>query len=107
MEKKPEFIFPLMLEINTNSHIETFSKYVKTYDKSMEKIPIPHDSIDITDFDIDEELKFLLHMGVGIYYKNLDPDYSNLILEMLTDRQLSYIIADEHFVMEQIIKYQL
>ena len=97
MHKKPEFKFPSVLEINTPTHIETFAKYVKSYDKTVLKVPITHDRIDISEFDIDEELKFLLYMGVGLYCKNLDPDYCNLVLEMLSDRQLSYIIADESF----------
>lgn len=97
MHRKPEFIFPSVLELNTHSHIETFAKYVKSYEKSVLKVPITHDSIDITEFDIDEEVKFLLYMGVGLYSKNLDPEYCNLVLEMLTDRQLAYVIADESF----------
>ena len=36
-------------------------------------------------------------MGVGLYCKDLDPDYCNLVLEMLSDRQLAYVIADESF----------
>jgi hypothetical protein len=97
MHRKPEFKFPELLEINTHLHIETFAKYVKSFEKSVLKIPITYDSIDITEFDIDEELKFLLYMGIGLYSKNLDPDYCNLVLEMLSDRQLAYIIADESF----------
>ena len=97
MHKKPEFKFPPMLEINTHAHIETFAKYIKSYDKSILKVPISHEQIDITEYDIDEELKFLLFMGVGLYCKKLDPDYCNLVLEMLSDRQLAYVIADESF----------
>jgi hypothetical protein len=97
MHRKPEFKFPTVLELNTHSHIETFSKYVKSYEKSVLKIPITHDSIDITEFDVDEEIKFLLYMGVGLYTKKLDPEYCNLVLEMLSDRKLAYIIADESF----------
>jgi hypothetical protein len=97
MHRKPEFKFPEILEINTHAHIETFAKYVQSYEKSVLKVPISFDSIDITDFNIDDELKFLLYMGVGLYCKNLDPDYCNLVLEMLSDRQLSYVIADESF----------
>lgn len=97
MHKKPEFKFPLMLEINTHAHIETFAKYIKSYDKSILKVPISHERIDLTEYDIDEELKFLLFMGVGLYCKKLDPDYCNLVLEMLSERQLAYVIADESF----------
>lgn len=97
MHLKPKFRFPQILEINTHEHIEVFSKYVKSYDKSMLKNSINCEKIDITNFSIDEELKFLLFMGVGIYSKDLDSDYCNTVLEMLSDRQLSYIIADESF----------
>ena len=97
MHKKPEFKFPSMLEINTHAHIETFAKYIKSYDKSTLKVAISHDRIDITEYNMDEELKFLLFMGVGLYCKKLDPDYCNLVLEMLSDRQLAYVIADESF----------
>lgn len=97
MHRKPQFKFPELLEINTHLHIETFAKYVKSYEKSVLKVPITYCNIDITEFDIDEELKFMLYMGVGLYSKNLDPDYCNLVLEMLSDRQLAYVIADESF----------
>jgi hypothetical protein len=97
MYRKPEFKFPEILEINTHSHIETFAKYVKSYEKSVLKIPITFDNIDITEFDIDDEIKFLLYMGVGLYSRQLDPDYCNLILDLLSDRKLAYIIADETF----------
>ena len=97
MHRKPEFKFPEILEINTHLHIETFAKYVKSYEKSVLKVPMTHDLIDITDFNIDEELKFLLYMGVGLYSKKLDAEYCNLVLDMLTDRQLAYVIADESF----------
>ena len=40
MHKKPEFKFPSMLEINTHAHIETFAKYIKSYDKSTLKVAI-------------------------------------------------------------------
>ena len=36
-------------------------------------------------------------MGIGIYTKNIDTNYSLKILEMLNNRELSYIIADETF----------
>jgi hypothetical protein len=97
MHKKPSFIFPSVLELNTHSHIETFAKYVKSYDSSLLKVSLCHEDIDITNFNIDEELKFLLFMGVGLYSKDLDHEYCNLILELLTERKLAYIIADESF----------
>lgn len=97
MHLKPEFNFPSVLEINTRQHIEAFSKHVKNLDPTLLKSSIAHEQLDITNYSIDEELKFLLYMGVGLYCKNLDPDYCNLVLEMLSEKQLAYVIADESF----------
>ena len=95
--KIPKFEFVKSLEVNTDAHIKSFAKYVKGYDSSMLKNCINPEKINITEFDIDDNLKFLLYMGIGIYSNNLDSDYTNKILEMLTDRELAFIIADESF----------
>lgn len=95
--KMPTFEFPNSLEINTYNHIKSFAKYVKTYDPSMLKNNVKYESINVTEFNIDDNLKFLLYMGVGIFSKSMDPDYTNVVLEMLQDRELAYIIADESF----------
>ncbi len=85
------------MEVNTLEHINTFSKYVKSFDESTLKNYISHAEIDISKFSVDDNLNFLLYMGIGIYTKNIDTDYSLKILEMLNNRELSYIIADETF----------
>jgi hypothetical protein len=36
-------------------------------------------------------------MGIGIYSKNLPSDYTDIVLEMLSERQLAFIITDESF----------
>ena len=95
--KIPTFDFVNSLEINTDAHIKSFAKYVKSYDMTMLKNSIKFESIDITGFNIDDNLKFLLYMGVGVFSKNLDSDYTNKVLEMLQDKELAYIIADESF----------
>jgi len=95
--KKPKFEFDKILEVNTYEHINTFSKYVKSYDESTLKNYICQEEIDITKFSTDDNLNFLLYMGIGIYTKNIDTNYSLKILEMLNNRELSYIIADETF----------
>ena len=95
--KIPKFEFVKSLEINTDSHIKSFAKYVKSYDSSMLKNSINPEKINITEFLVDDNLKFLLYMGVGLYSKDLDPDYTNKVLEMLQERELAYIIADESF----------
>ena len=86
-----------MLEVNTFEHINMFSKYVKSYDETTLKNYISHEEIDISKFSVDDNLNFLLYMGIGIYTKNIDTNYSLKILEMLNNRELSYIIADETF----------
>ena len=95
--KIPKFEFDIRLEINTEPHITSFAKYVKSFDSSMAKRSICHEKINITHFNIDDNLKFLLYMGVGLYSKDLDPDYIIKVLEMLQDGELAYIIADESF----------
>ena len=95
--KEPKFNFNKSLEINTEEHLKTFSKYVKTYDSSMLKTYINQEDIDVTGYAIDDNLKFLLYMGIGIYTKDIDVDYSTKVLEMLNDGQLAFIIADETF----------
>jgi hypothetical protein len=95
--EKPKFEFDKMLEVNTIDHINMFSKYVKSFDESTLKNYILHEEIDITKFSVDDNLNFLLYMGIGIYTKNIDTNYSLKILEMLNNRELSYIIADETF----------
>ena len=95
--KVPKFEFVKALEVNSDTHIRTFAKYVKSYESSMLKCCVNPEKINITEFNIDDNLKFLLYMGIGIYSKNLDSDYTNKILEMLTDRELAFIIADESF----------
>ena len=95
--KVPKFEFHKNLEINTEEHIKIFSKNLKSYDKSMLKNCVSHENINITEYNIDDNLKFLLYMGVGVYTQNIDSDYSTKILEMLNDRELAFIIADESF----------
>ncbi len=95
--KKPEFVFPRKLEINTPEHIKTFAKYVESYDITLTKNYINHESIDVSAYDIDDELRMLLYMGVGVYSNNVDFEYKEKVLELLTDGQLAYIIADESF----------
>jgi len=95
--KIPKFEFDKRLEINTEPHIKSFAKYVKAYDSSMTKSSINFEKINITEYNIDDNLKFLLYMGVGLFSKDLDSDYTNKVLEMLQNSELAYIIADESF----------
>jgi hypothetical protein len=97
LRNKPCINFPNSIQVNSTEHIKGFAKYVKTYDQSLTKNSIMPESIDITNFNIDDDLKFLLYMGVGIYSRNLDRDYCNQVLELLSDRQLAFIISDDSF----------
>jgi hypothetical protein len=63
----------------------------------MSKSSINFEKINITEYDIDDNIKFLLYMGVGLFSKDLDSDYTNKVLEMLQNCELAYIIADESF----------
>jgi hypothetical protein len=97
LRNKPCIIFPSSIQVNSTDHIKGFAKYVKSYDSSLTKNSIMPESIDITNFNIDDDLKFLLYMGVGIYSHSLDRDYCNQVLELLSDRQLAFIISDDSF----------
>lgn len=95
--KPPKINFNKGLEINTTNHILNFSKYVEKCDETILKKEIDYESLDITKYKIDDNAKFLLFIGVGIYSRNLDSDYTEKVLELLSDGKLAYIIADESF----------
>ncbi len=97
LNNKPKINFPLALQINTHEHIKNFAKYVQSYDDTLLKNVITPESIDISTYTIEEQVNFLLYMGIGIYTKNLPSDYTDLVLEMLSERQLAFIITDESF----------
>jgi hypothetical protein len=97
LNNKPKINFPLALQINTHEHIKNFAKYVKSYDDTLLKNVITPESIDISTYTIEEQVNFLLFMGIGIYSKNLPSDYTDIVLEMLSERQLAFIITDESF----------
>jgi len=96
-EGKPQFPFPKKLQINTEEHIQQFSKYVKDYDKTLVKQTLDCKNIDINYYVISDDIKFLLYMGVGLYCKDLDAEYCNLVLNLLNERKLAFIIADDSF----------
>ena len=97
LNNKPKINFPITLQINTYEHIKNFAKYVKSYDETLLKNVITPESIDISNFAVEEQINFLLYMGVGVYSKNLPSDYTDQVLEMLSERQLAFIITDESF----------
>jgi hypothetical protein len=95
--EEPKFEFPKFLQINTHEHIKMFAKYVEMYDTSMLKVLINPETCDLTKFEVSDDLKFLLLMGVGVYSKSLCPNYSVKVLELLQARQLAFIIAGKEF----------
>lgn len=94
---EPKFEFPGFLQVNTHEHIKMFSKYVNMYDASALKVIINPEKYDLTEFEVSDELKFLLLMGVAIYSKNICPKYSVAVLDLLQNRQLAFIIAGKEF----------
>ena len=95
--KKKKFPFPNVLKINSEEHIESFSKYVKTYDRSLLRESFHCEDIDITQFSVNDEIKMLLYMNVGVYCNSLDSNYTDKVLELLNENKLSYIICSENF----------
>lgn len=95
--KQPKFLFNRALEINTSKHISSFAKYVDQYDTNLLKGEIVYEEVDITEYKISDNIKFLLLMGVGLYSKSLDSEYTSKVIELLEKKQLAYIIADESF----------
>lgn len=94
---KPALNFPKVLEINSTEHMNAFSQYVKGFDRTLKKESIDQEELNILEFDVSDNIKLLLQMGVGIFSKNIDDSYKNKVIELLSDRKLAYIIADESF----------
>jgi hypothetical protein len=92
----PRYEFPDVLEINSIEHIKTFSKYVRSYSVDMIKKNIRHEEININ-CNIHDNVEFMLHIGIGLYYHGMHSNYKTKVLEMLSNNQLAYIIADESF----------
>jgi hypothetical protein len=95
--KKKKFPFPNTLKVNSMEHIENFSKYVKSYDKSLLRDTFNCEDIDITQFSVSDEIKLLLYMQVGVYCDSLDSNYTNKVLELLNENKLAYVICSENF----------
>jgi len=94
---KKQFRFKSLFQVNTIDHFNKFSTYVKNSDPSLFCSRINYEDLDINDFAIDDHLKFLLYMGIGVYSLSLDENYTNTILELLNERKLQYIVSGEEF----------
>lgn len=96
--KTPSFVFNRSIEINTSKHIASFSKYVLKYERDILKKEIEYEDIDITEYiNIDDNLKLLLFMGVGLFSKSLNEKYTSKVLELLSEKKIAYLISDESF----------
>ena len=89
--------FRSIFQVNTEDHLKMFSKYVIDYDKSMLCNKINYENIDINSFAIDDDLKFLLYMGIGVYSLQLDEVYTNTVIELLNEKKLAFLVAGEEF----------
>ena len=85
-----------IFDIGTIKHLEAFANG-KNIDKSMYKLPIVRENININNFNIDDNLKFLLYMGVGIYCVDFNSSYLDCVLDLLSSKKLAYLIADYSF----------
>ena len=94
--KKKKFPFPNVLKVNSIEHIESFAKYVKSYDKSLLRENFYCEDIDITQFGVSDEIKILLYMRVGIYCDKLDSAYTDKVLELVNDDKLAFLIGSEN-----------
>jgi hypothetical protein len=92
---KKKFPFPNVLKVNSIEHIESFAKYVKSYDKSLLRENFNCEDIDITQFAVSDEIKILLYMKIGVYCKNLDSNYKDKIFEMVNENKLAMLLCDE------------
>lgn len=94
--KKP-LKYKSFFQVNTLDHFNKFSTYVKKYDASLFCSKIDYEELDVNAFSIDDNLKFLLFMGVGVYSLSLDENYTNTVLELLNERKLAYVVSGEEF----------
>ena len=94
---EPKIKFPNYAHINSFEHTK---KYAKNALKSVGKNfrdPLPLEAIPYAKFNVSDELLTLLFAGVGVYSTNdktLCPNYQKTVLEMASNGQLAYIIAD-------------
>ena len=95
--KKKKFPFPNVIKVNSEEHIDSFAKYVKSYDKSILREKFNCEDIDISRFGVSDEIKMLLYMQVGVYCDNLDSNYTDKVLELLNENKLTYLICSENF----------
>ncbi len=94
---KPTLRFPKNIEVGSPEHMKEFARYVIKYDHTVRKMNINQEELNISEFMESEYVKILLQMGIGLFSKKLSQNYNNKVLELLSDRKLAYIIADESF----------
>lgn len=99
-EHSPEIDFPSHLRINTLPHlmkyvhpdiINKIDKKMLQYNFNLENIP--------KDLAVPDWIMLLLFSGVGIYSplsKELDDNYTQLILNLVADGKLAFLISDDN-----------
>jgi len=95
---KPSIKFPNFGHINSMEHIKKYAKSHanKLIGKTI-RTPSALESIPYNTFNITDELLTLLFAGVGIYStidKTLCPNYLACVLNMASNGDLAYIVAD-------------
>jgi hypothetical protein len=86
-----------IFEIGTKEHLNSFANNID-YDDTLLKSKINREQLNINEFNIDDNLKFLLYMGVGIYSNSYKSNYRDKVLELLNDKKLAYFIADDSYI---------
>ena len=86
-----------IFEVGSVEHLNSFAPNI-SYDTSLIKSKIMKENININEFMIEDNLKFLLYMGVGIYSNDYSEKYRDKILELLNEKKLAYFISDESYI---------
>ncbi len=93
---KPRICFLKHLRVNTVYHINKYHNNNKRQiDMSLVPLLLPLDNY-VLDLNIPDWIMLLLFAGVGIYDpKNLNKHYTDLVLNMISNKQLSFMFASD------------
>jgi len=94
-ELKPKIKFPAFAHIGTAEHI---SRYAGTNSSLIYKkfVRTPIDLSEIpSDMLVSDEILTALYSGIGIYGKNVCPQYMACVLRLASEGKLAYLIADD------------
>ena len=97
-DNKPFIKFPSYGHINTKEHILKFSPGAKSnINSKFIRFQLSIESLPVDSFRIPDEILLLLFCGIGIYspgHKMLNNNYTNTILNLASNNELAFIIAD-------------